>query len=69
MIVLNKKRVLFIIFAVMLAFCIPIVPTDTTDTIQTVALPVSNKVIVLDAGHRKPRRTGLRAVVVQQRML
>ena len=54
MIVLNKKRVLFIIFAVMLAFCIPIVPTDTTDTIQTVALPVSNKVIVLDAGHRKP---------------
>ena len=54
MIILNKKRVLFIVFAVMLAFCIPIIPTDKTDTIQTVALPVSNKVIVLDAGHRKP---------------
>lgn len=52
MIILNKKRVLFIVFAVMLGICIPILSTNTTETVQTVALPVSNKVIVLDAGHR-----------------
>ena len=52
MIILNEKRVLFIVFAVMVGFCIPILSTNTTETVQTVALPVSNKVIVLDAGHR-----------------
>lgn len=53
MIILNKKRVLFIVLAVMLAFCIPILPNSEMESIETVALPVSNKVIVLDAGHRK----------------
>ena len=28
---------------------------DKNKTVQTVALPVSNKVIVLDAGHRETR--------------
>lgn len=60
MIILNKKRVLFIVFAVMLAFCIPILPNDEIESIETVALPVSNKVIVLDAGHRFARWTELR---------
>lgn len=53
MIILNKKRILFIVFAVIIAVFIPI--SKENETISTVALPVSNKVIVLDAGHRNTR--------------
>ena len=55
MIVLNKKRILFIVFAVMVAVFIPTMQEKKIESIETVALPVSNKVIVLDAGHRGAR--------------
>lgn len=55
MIILNKKRILlvssFLCLAV-LAFMIQ--KADTNKSVQTVALPVSNKVIIIDAGHGKP---------------
>lgn len=51
MIVLNKKRILLIVFTVIISISIPML---SKKTIETVALPVSNKVIVLDAGHRNP---------------
>lgn len=55
MVVLNKKRILFIVFAVVIAVFIPVLQHKDMESIETVALPVSNKVIVLDAGHRLSR--------------
>lgn len=53
MIVLSKKRILFIMLAIVVAVCIPSIRKNN-DTIEATALPVSNKVIVLDAGHGFP---------------
>lgn len=55
MIILNKKRILFIIFTVMVAVCIPAVQENKENSIETMALSVSNKVIIIDAGHRRTR--------------
>lgn len=38
-------------------------------TVPTVSLPVSNKVIVLDAGHRKPRPEGRKVQTVCMKMI
>ena len=56
MIVLSKKRIMIVTIVVMVALCTFALQTNTrnTNVVQTVALPVSNKVIVLDAGHGKP---------------
>ena len=55
MIVLNKKRILFIMLAVVVAVCVPeISKKNDVSIIETTALPVSNKVIVIDAGHGFP---------------
>ena len=55
MIILNKRKILIITSAFMIAVCTFALKTNTrTNVVQTVALPVSNKVIVLDAGHGKP---------------
>lgn len=60
MLVISKKRILFIISVVcvsLLAFSFKIAKNDLNNiTTETVALPVSNKVIVLDAGHGRRRR-------------
>lgn len=53
MIIINKKRILLmltIIFVGVFTFQI----AEKQKTVETVTLPVSNKVIVLDAGHGKP---------------
>ena len=56
MIIINKKRI-SIIFA-MLAISVLsygiVYNKDKRNTITTSSLPVTNKVIVLDAGHGKP---------------
>ncbi|MBQ9298051.1 MAG: N-acetylmuramoyl-L-alanine amidase CwlD [Clostridia bacterium] len=52
MFIFYRKRILFMIFIIMLAVIVPIVNKE--ETMQVVALPVSNKVIVLDAGHGYP---------------
>ena len=50
MIILSKKRIMIVIGTVMLAMFVFIFQTASVNkTVQTVALPVSNKVIVLDA--------------------
>lgn len=55
MIVLSRKRILLVISMVFVSVFVFILHTSTTqETVQTVALPVSNKVIVLDAGHGVP---------------
>ena len=69
MIIIRKKRLLLIgsllcasltIFSLKSAFTKPKV-------VATVNLPVSNKVIVIDAGHRSSRRTELKVVMGQQK--
>ena len=57
MIVISKKQILLI--SSLLLACIFVFTFQTAkfnnDTSPTVSLPVSNKVIVLDAGHRNSR--------------
>lgn len=56
MIVLSKKRILVITSMVIVALFAFVIQTAQVNknTVPTVALPISNKVIVLDAGHGVP---------------
>lgn len=55
MIILDKKRIIFIISLVTISIFAFIIQTaQLNETVETVALPVSNKTIVIDAGHGKP---------------
>ena len=55
MVVLNKKRILVIMsFVTISVFAFTFQKAQKKETIPTVALPVSNKVIVIDAGHGVP---------------
>lgn len=55
MIVLSKKRIMISLAIVMIAvFSFVFQTASTNKTVQTVALPVSQKVIVVDAGHGIP---------------
>ena len=56
MIILSKKRIMIVASVIMVALFVFAIQANTknTNVVQTVALPVSNKVIVLDAGHGKP---------------
>lgn len=55
MIVLTKKRFGIISCMVLLGiFAFTFQVANLNNALQTVSLPVSNKVIVLDAGHGKP---------------
>lgn len=59
MIVLRKKRILLVLSCIMVSLCVgvAIMPNlNKQKTVETVSLPVSNKVIVLDAGHGQPDR-------------
>lgn len=56
MIILSKKRLINLL--TILTVCLTICLIQTADigdkTVQTVTLPVTNKVIVIDAGHGVP---------------
>lgn len=54
MIIINKKRILFIIMLILISTFTYSINTKKENTISTSSLPVSNKVIILDAGHGKP---------------
>lgn len=55
MIIIQKKRLIYISLIVLTTILICGISTNKTEnTVQTVALPVTNKVIVLDAGHGVP---------------
>ncbi len=60
MLILNRKRILVMfcmIFVSLYAFSFKIAndaTLQTDKTIETVATPVSNKVIIVDAGHGTP---------------
>lgn len=57
MIVLSRKRiymVLSVILVSIFAFSFKIAKDEENNAVATMAMPVSNKVIVIDAGHGKP---------------
>ena len=55
MIILNKKRIYIILSTILIAiFTFMLQTKNNYETVQTVALPVSQKVIVIDAGHGSP---------------
>ena len=56
MIIINKKRIsiIFIMLAISVLSYGIVYNKDKRETITTSSLPVTNKVIVLDAGHGKP---------------
>ena len=53
MLIINGKRMLIIFMCLILAISFGGVKKNN-NTIETVALPVENKVIILDAGHGFP---------------
>lgn len=54
MLIMNKKRLSFILIMIMVSVISFAVNSKPKNTIQTVSLPVSDKTIVLDAGHGSP---------------
>lgn len=55
MIIISKKRLLIVLSAILVSVGIfSISSVKKEDTVQTVSLPVSEKVIVIDAGHGVP---------------
>lgn len=56
MIIINKKRIsiIFTMLAISVLSYGIVYNKDKRNTITTSSLPVTNKVIVLDAGHGKP---------------
>lgn len=57
MVILEKKRIMMVASCVILATFVFVFQTASKEkTVETVALPVTNKVVVLDAGHGEPDR-------------
>lgn len=56
MILLEKRRLLFVVSMVFISlFTYLFTLSYTKDTIETVSLPATGKVVVLDAGHGRRR--------------
>lgn len=58
MIILKKKKIITLICLIILGISIGILKNGKNKSIVTVAFPVSNKVIVIDAGHGIPDERG-----------
>ena len=57
MIIISKKRISFIIIVLVVtvfSYGITTMNSKNKEAIATTSLPVSNKTIILDAGHGKP---------------
>lgn len=57
MLILNKKRILIVFLCIISVFFVG--ERKRNKTLETVALPVENKVIILDAGHGFPDERGI----------
>lgn len=62
MIVLNKKRIIMMLSGIFLSIFVFVLTTNKNELedtyISTVSLPVSGKVVVVDAGHGVPDERG-----------
>ena len=70
MIVLHKKRIIFFVYHIFfIIFALSYLKASNNQgTLQTMALPVSNKVVVLDAGHGLPDKRGNTVKMAQLRV-
>lgn len=59
MVVFNKKRIMIIFICLLLSISFAKIKIKN-ETIETVALPVEDKVIILDAGHGYPDERSLK---------
>ena len=57
---LNKKRILAVAVCLVLSLCFAGILNKGDETIETVALPVEDKVIIIDAGHGYPDERGFK---------
>ena len=56
MILLQKRRIILVLSCVFVSIFTYFLSNSKHDeTLQTVSLPVTNKVVILDAGHRRRR--------------
>jgi len=55
MFVIRAKRIYLIVACIVVSATFFQIANKKMDTVPTVALPINNKVIVLDAGHRGRR--------------
>lgn len=60
MVILRKKRIVLVCICLIITFCFITLSKNIgkEEILPVVSLPVSNKVIVLDAGHGSPDRAG-----------
>ena len=58
MIVLNKKKIIYIIVCLLLSVSVYGINSQNKESIEVVSTPVTTKVIVLDAGHGRRRWWG-----------
>lgn len=70
MLILNKKRIYLILTCLILSTMVFQFKTSKNlQTVETVALPVNKKIIVLDAGHGRRRWSGQLAIIFQKLIL
>ncbi len=57
MILMNKKRILILLNFIIIVTVISSIKisTNQNNTVPTVALPVSNRTVIIDAGHRSEK--------------
>lgn len=69
MFVIRAKRIYLILACVLISTTFFQLATQKKETVETVALPIHNKVIVLDAGHRRRRWTVRQVVTEYQKQI
>ncbi len=52
MYIINSKRIYIILFCLLVSTTVFTLSNKKEPSVQTSALPINNKVIVIDAGHR-----------------
>lgn len=55
---INKKKLLILVILIIILIISIYILSNNKVTVQTVSLPVSEKTIVLDAGHGQPDERG-----------
>lgn len=54
MVVIQKKRILFLFTCILIGIFVCALQQRNVETMQTVSLPCTNKIVILDAGHGLP---------------
>ena len=71
MIILNRKRIYIVLTCLILSTIVFQISDNSkkVDSLETVALPVNNKTIIIDAGHGRRRSEELLQKTEQQKQI